>query len=154
MNIANLREKARLGNVAAQTILGICYLDGVEVEADHEEAFRLLSAAAGRGASRAISSLARMYTDGLGVAKDPNEAIRLYEQAARRGEFLAQIALGRMYSSGIGCPVDAAAAQEWYSAALAQAKAAGGCGDEIREAEEFVAGRKGDEKGTGAFSDK
>ena|SRR5437879_7243375 len=60
MNISDLRQKAQRGSVVAQTILGTCYLDGIDVEVDHKEAFRLLSAAADQGAPRAKMNLARM----------------------------------------------------------------------------------------------
>jgi RHS repeat-associated protein len=49
MNIPDLRQKAESGSAVAQTILGIWYLEGVEVEVNHQEAFRLLSAAAAQG---------------------------------------------------------------------------------------------------------
>ena len=56
MNIDNLRKSAESGSCVARTVLGMCYLDGIEVEVDHKEAFRLLSAAAERGAPRAIAA--------------------------------------------------------------------------------------------------
>jgi len=69
MDIANLRQKADSGNVVAQSILGNCYLEGIEVGVDDEEAFRLLSSAAGQGASRAKANLSCMHAEGLGVPK-------------------------------------------------------------------------------------
>jgi TPR repeat protein len=95
VNISDLRRKAKLGSAVAQSILGACYLEGIEVEADHKEAFRLLSSAAQQGASRAKTNLAHMYAEGLGTEKSLPEAVRLYEAAAEAGEFLAQIGLGR-----------------------------------------------------------
>jgi len=67
MNISDLRQKAQQGSAVAQTLLGTCYLEGIEVEVDHKEAFRLLSAAADQGAPRAKLNLARMYAEGLGT---------------------------------------------------------------------------------------
>src|ERR1700730_7949410 len=101
MNISDLRRTAESGNVVAQAALGTCYLDGIDVEVDYQEAFRFLSAASAQGASRAMTNLARMYLGGLGIPKNPREAIRLYEEAAKAGEFLAQIELGRIYSRGV-----------------------------------------------------
>jgi len=43
LSIPDLRHRAESGSALAQTILGICYLEGVEVEVDHQEAFRLLA---------------------------------------------------------------------------------------------------------------
>jgi hypothetical protein len=82
LSIPDLRHRAESGSAVAQTILGICYLEGVEVEVNHEEAFRLLRAAANQGASRAMANLAYMYAEGLGTTKSLQEALPLYEQAA------------------------------------------------------------------------
>jgi uncharacterized protein len=84
--------------------LGTCYLEGVEVQIDHKEAFRLLSAAAKQGASRAMANLAYMYAKGPGTTKNLQEAVPLYEQAAEAGEFLAQVELARMYCTRSGRP--------------------------------------------------
>jgi len=67
MNIPDLRRRADSGSAVAQAPLGVCYLDGIDVEVNYVEAFRLLSAAADRGATRAITNLARMHANGLGI---------------------------------------------------------------------------------------
>ncbi len=69
MNISELRKEAESGSVVAQSVLGICYLHGTEVQVDYQEAFRLLSAAAERGAPRAVANLARMYALGWGFPR-------------------------------------------------------------------------------------
>lgn len=138
MSILELRQKAELGSVVAQSMLGICYLNGIDVEVDYGEAFRLLSEAADKGASRAIVNLARMYGEGLGVSKNPVESIRLYEVAATAGEFFAQVALGRIYSRGESVPISSDSALRWYSAAAAQSDRVADC-EELREAKEYVA---------------
>ena len=139
MNIIKLQEDAGSESVIAQSLLGICYLDGIGVEVNHLEAFRLLSSAARRGVPRATANLARIYAEGLGTAKNISEALRLYEAAANAGEFLAQIELGRMYSRGIGTAVDREKALRWYEAAAAQEEAVSDC-EELREAKAFVEG--------------
>lgn len=141
MNISDLRQKAESGSLVAQAILGACYLDGIEVEVDYGEAFRLLSAAAGRGAPRAMVNLARMYSTGLGIPKDVAEGIRLYNAAAEAGEFLAQIELGRIYSRGMGVAADSAEALRWYLAAAAQEHGVAAC-EELQEAKDYVANAK------------
>jgi uncharacterized protein len=137
MNIEELRQKAESGSVVAQTVLGICYLDGVDVDLDYREAFRLLTAAAEKGVPRALVNLARMHSLGLGIPKNPSEAISLYEKAARAGEFFAQIELARLYSRGGDVPVDDDAARRWYSSAAAQDGKIGDC-EELREAKAYV----------------
>src|ERR1700722_1545382 len=83
MNILDLQRKAESGSGVAQCALGIAYLDGIDVAVDYDKAFRLLSAAAAQGRSRAVVSLARMHAKGLGVPVDLQEAIRLYETVGR-----------------------------------------------------------------------
>ena len=100
----------------AQTVLGICFLDGIDVGVNYQEAFRLLSAAAKQGTSRSVVNLARMYEEGLGVEKDMTEAIRLYKAVAKV-EFFAQVALGRIYSSGKSVVADRNEALRYYSLA-------------------------------------
>ncbi len=77
VDLSELRKRAEAGSTVAQSILGVCYLDGIEVEADYSEAFRLLSSAAAKGAIRATAHLARMYAQGLGIPRDVSEATRL-----------------------------------------------------------------------------
>jgi TPR repeat protein len=103
MNIRGLHERAESGNATAQCVLGVCYLDGLDVGVDYQKVFRLLSAAAACGLSRAVVNLARMYAQGLGTTTNVDEAIRLYESVGRV-EFLAAIQLGRIYSRGLGTP--------------------------------------------------
>lgn len=140
MNIAELRQKAESGNVAAQSVLGICYLDGIDVQVDYAQAFRLLSSAANRGSPRAATALARMYAEALGVPQNLREAVRLYEFAARAGEFLAQIELGRIYSRGPEEFIDPHAALRWYSTAVAQERNVANCDKEIQEAKQYLKG--------------
>lgn len=135
MNIEELRKEAETGSLVSQTILGICYLDGIKVDVDYDKAFRLLSASVERRVPRAMANLARMYAAGLGVQRDMSEAVRLYEAAAKAGEFFAQIALGRIYHDGVGVPKNDAAARKWYSVAAAWDGRIADC-EELREAKE------------------
>jgi uncharacterized protein len=141
MDIAELRQKADAGSCVAQTILGIGYLYGYDVEVDYKEAFRYLSAAADQGASRALHNLGYMYAEGLGIPQDSPEGIRLFEVVGKPADssdaFAARIALGRIYSRGQGIPVNTEAAVEWYSAALALATVEEDS-DELREARDYV----------------
>ena len=137
MDIGDLRKKAAKGNVAVQTILGICYLDGIDVEVDYQEAYFFLSAAASRGSARAMVNLARVYHEGLGIGRNIPEAVRLYEKAALAGEFLAQIALGKIYSCGSDVPVNRDEALKWYSLAIAQEDRVV-TSEEISEAKRYV----------------
>ena len=138
MNISRLLQEAEGGSCVAQSILGICYLDGINVEVDYGKAFQLLSAASGQGASRAVANLARMYAEGLGLPKDMSQAVRLYEKAAGAGDFFAMIELGRIYSRGADFPTDLDAALKWYSIASVQEDIDVDC-EEREEAKIYVA---------------
>jgi len=147
MDIPDLRKAADSGNPAAQSMLGVCYLHGIEVDINYDEAFRLLSVAK---TSRGVVNLAWMYAEGLGVPKDMAQAIRLYKRVAKV-EFRAQLELGRIYSRGNEVPVDLQEALKWYSAAAARnensyvgdaataAFAGSATQQEIQEAKDFVA---------------
>ncbi len=119
MNIADLRQEAESGSVVAQAALGICYLYGRGVDVDYEEAFRLLSAATEKGASRAVVNLAHMYAEGLGTPKDPFKAMRFYEAVAKV-EVRAQLELARIYSRGLDAPADPQRALTLYAAVAAR----------------------------------
>ena len=135
MNIPELRERVERGEVFAASILGCCYLEGIEVGADYSEAFRLLSFAAEQGASRAVG---RMYAEGLGTKKDMRQAVALFTPSADKGEFLAQVMLGRLYSRGDGDitrnPLEA---EKWYQRAAQQRERVQDC-DELAEAVSYL----------------
>jgi uncharacterized protein len=69
-DINELRRKAEAGSCVAQSVLGLYYLYGLEVEVDYSEAFRFLSAAAEQGASRAVLNLGYMHAKGLGIPQN------------------------------------------------------------------------------------
>jgi uncharacterized protein len=142
MNIDETRRKAEAGSCTAQTALGISYLYGYGVEIDYGEAFRLLSAGASQGASRAILNLGHMHARGLGIPKNVPEAIRMFEAVAIPSDssdaFAARIELARLYSSGLVIPVDIVKALYWYKAALALAIDENDSED-VREAKDYVA---------------
>ena len=125
MNIPELRRKAESGSCVAQSVLGLCYLFGLDVEVNYEEAFKLLSAAANQGSSRAVLNLGRMYAQGLGVTQNVPEATRLFQAVGTPDDstdaFAARIELGRIFSRGVGVTIDKTAAVKWYSAAIAVA---------------------------------
>ena len=114
MDVVELTRRAEAGSCAAQTALGLYYLFGYgPIEVDHGKAFRFLSLAAEKGASRAIANLGDMYARGLGIPQDVPKAIELYERVGRV-EFFAALELGRIYSQGRGVAADQKKAVEWY----------------------------------------
>jgi uncharacterized protein len=141
-DINELRRKAEAGSCVAQSVIGLHYLYGLEVEVDYSEAFRFLSAAAEQGASRAVLNLGYMYAKGLGIPQNTPEAIRLLEAVGRPSEssdaFAARMELARIFSRGVGIPVDARAALKWYSAAIELATDDEDSED-LREARAYIA---------------
>jgi TPR repeat protein len=141
-NIGEMREKAEAGSCVAQSILGLCYLYGHDVEVDYKQAFRFLSAAAEQGASRAVLNLGHMYAKGLGIPQNVPEAIRLFDAVGKPSSstdaFAARIELGRVMSRGVGIPIDKDAALKWYLAAIELATENHNS-DDLREAREYVA---------------
>jgi TPR repeat protein len=141
-DIYEMHLQAKAGSCVAQTFLGLSYLYGDDVEVNYEEAFKLLSAAAKRGGSRATIGLASMYAKGLGIPRDLNEAIRLLESVAAPANgpdaFPARIELARLYSQGLGIQVDTQKAAQWYESALAIATGKEDPQD-LQEAKSYVA---------------
>ena len=135
-DIDDLRRKASAGSAVAQTQLGICFLDGIDIEVNYAEALRHLSVAAKQGTSRSIVNLARMYEGGLGTEKNMAEAIRLYKSVSKV-ELSAQIGLGRIYSRE-GVSQDLDEAMHYYVLATEWGDRVANC-PEIEEAREFVA---------------
>ena len=138
MNIQRLESEALAGSTVAQAILGICYLDGIDVQPDYAKASRWLSLAAEKGASRAMLHLGRIYEDGLGVTRAITRALELYKAASDRHEFFSHIYLGRIYATGKGgVSRDERAALVYYGRAAAEAEHLVDC-PEIHEAIAYV----------------
>jgi len=141
MDIEEKRRKAEAGSCVAQTTLGSSYLYGIDVEVDYQEAFRLLSAAASQGTSRAVLNLGIMYAKGLGIPQNALEAVRLLEAVAKPSDssdaFTARIELGRLYSLGQGIPADPQKALKWYKAAL-NLSADSKDSEDLRESRNYV----------------
>jgi TPR repeat protein len=134
MKIHDLERQATEGSVVAKTVLGICYLDGIQTPPDHSKAFALLNEAASLGAPRAMVGLGRMFEAGLATRRDLNFAAGWYRRAGDSGEFLGYILLARLQRAA-GNHSEAAAS---YRRALELGKTVEEC-DELREARAFAA---------------
>lgn len=113
------RQAAENGVVAAQQILGVRLLTGVEgVAPDPQAGVRWLEAAAKQGAPEAMVSLGKAYSRGTGVAQDDTQAARWYLKAAQYEHGHAKTAMAGLYEDGRGVEVDLEAAIELYQQAL------------------------------------
>src|SRR5262245_1006672 len=136
MKIDELHANAEAGSVPAQSVLGIAYLHGYEVPQDYVKAFRWLSLAASRGASRSCAWLGTMFENGLTVPIDLARARELYEYAASRDEFWGHLLLARFLASGKSGHVDVEGATRAYKNAL---RGSFGDSPEIQEANAWFA---------------
>jgi len=138
MNILDLRQKAESGSVVAQSILGICYSDGVDTQVDYAEALRFLSAAAAKGCFAGDGQRGTNARWRSGSPERLGRGVAALPGIGRAGEFLAQIELGRIFSRGRGVAIDPDAALRGYSAAAAQESCVEE-GEDIEEAKAYVA---------------
>jgi len=137
-DIEELRRNAEAGSIVDQTVMGISYLWGYDVEQDYGEAFKWLTLASSQGVPRAIVNLGAMYERGLGTAINIDAACALYEQGARAGEFFGKVYLARSFANGIRGAVDEASALKWYRRAAEMRNEVMDC-VELQEAEAYVA---------------
>lgn len=136
-DIRDIRKKGEAGSVVAQTVLGVSYLHGINVEADYEEAFQWLTEASAKvHLGRWLTW--HMYERGLATAVDIEEAARLYERGALAGEFLGCVFLARIFASGARRVIDQSAALRWYRRAADQRNQVANCA-ELQEAAAYIA---------------
>lgn len=71
-----------------------------------QEAFTLLSKAAGEGQPQAMNSLGTLYEQGLGVARNYSRALEWYQKAANAGLPVGFHQVGLAYEQGKGVPAN------------------------------------------------
>jgi TPR repeat protein len=82
-----------VGNVIAQTTLGLAYRNGSILWRSNPKAVRWFQAAADQGFAIAENELGEMYYLGRGVDKDVAASIPLFEKAAAAGYTVAKLNL-------------------------------------------------------------
>ena len=90
---------AEQGDVDAQFMLGVLYVNGWGVPQDDIEASRWNRRAAEQGAVDAQSFMGYMYDDCVGVPQDDVEATRWYRKAVEQGDVEAQYELSDRYAN-------------------------------------------------------
>ena len=110
-------KAAGLGSVAAQTMLGDIFANGVEGNPDYALAVTWYQKAAEQKNPEAQFGLALLYALGKGVPLDLEQAFRLFLAAANQGEPRAQYDLATMYEEGRGTPVNPALAAHYFELA-------------------------------------
>jgi len=114
------KAKAETGDTKAQTYLGFCYENGLEVKKDYEEALKWFHKAAAQNYAEAQRNLGWCYYSGHGVKRDYAEAAKWYRKAADQNNAQAQCQLGDCYASGNGVPKDSAEVIKLYQKAADQ----------------------------------
>ncbi len=100
--IQELSEKARKGDVDAQTHLGEAYLHGDGTKVDYKKAMEWSKKAAEKGSYRAMTNIGILYLEGLGVKKDYKKAFDFFSKATDGGDMKAPRYLGIMSENGLG----------------------------------------------------
>ena len=90
-DIKDLEKKAKKGDVVAQRLTGIGYLEGYKV--DNKKAFKWLSLAAEGGDAEAMFRLGKMYEDGKVKDGNAEMAWSWYVKAANVGNIESQMIL-------------------------------------------------------------
>ena len=114
------RQAVELGNVAAQSKLGLCYANGNGVEKDENEAVKWWHKAAEQGFIAAQYNLGLYYS---GNGQDYTEAVKWWYKAAEQGLAMAQSKLGLCYAQGNGVERNDTKAITWWRKAAAQGDA-------------------------------
>lgn len=93
LNIEELRQKAEKGDSVAQTMLGVEYMKGDQVEKDLDKAIEWWKKAAEKGYAEAEYKLGVCYHFGFGIKKSHKLARYWYEKAAYQQHKSAKVAL-------------------------------------------------------------
>lgn len=125
------RQRAEVGDAAAQTVLGLVYVHGKGVPQDDVEAVTWLGLAAEHGDPMVHTHLATVCAPGRGVAGNAMEAVRWWRAAAEQGEADAQSCLGSAFYNGEGVEQDLAERVRWWRKAAEPGQPDAQCGLEV-----------------------
>lgn len=104
--LPEMRRAADAGLGPAQHNLGLLYLNGWGVPANHAQARRLFEAACANQVPQCFTVLGEMYSQGMGGPKNPAKAIPLFRQAVQDGNPSGDFQLGVAYDHGRGVPMN------------------------------------------------
>jgi TonB family protein len=119
-DLAQMRQAAVGGNLAAQCVLGQAYRTGVGTLQDYAQAVAWFHKAASKGNACSQFMLGLMHLRGEGVQRDEAEALQWFGKAAGQGLATAQLIVGRSYEGNFGVSQNYARAAEWYRKAAEQ----------------------------------
>jgi TPR repeat protein len=116
-----VRAKAESGDAAAQTRLGLLYIDDKSPLKDLTLGANWIRKAAAQGDADAEDAMSDLSFSGNGVARDQAQALGWLRKAAEHGRAESQYALSSFYWTGMfGAPRDFAESVKWLRAAADQ----------------------------------
>lgn len=114
--LALLHPLVEQGEPGPQSLLGLMYMNGKGVPADHEKANRLFRASAEQDHPAGQFGLGVLFVTGLGVPKSLTKAIKWLQLSANQGFAAAQYTLANIYNGGMDeIGSDIVRAYKWYS---------------------------------------
>jgi TPR repeat protein len=91
---------------------------GLPTPREHDDALKMLRAAADKQYAPAQTALATVYERGSASDRDMHLALNWYEAAANQGDWIAQLSLGRIYYFGLsGVDRNTTTAKKWLQMA-------------------------------------
>lgn len=114
---SRLRKLAEAGNPAAETLVGLEYLDGGGLQKNDASALAWLTRAAAKGQAVAQYSLGQLWAEGRGVSADQVQAFQWFGSAALRGNRKAMHSLAVAYAQGLGTTANLSEAARWFERA-------------------------------------
>lgn len=131
------------GDMKAPRYIGLCYQDGIGVEADEEMAFEYFKLAAERGDSTGLVYYANYLLEGRGCEQDVDAAIALYQEIVDTNGHdlvLCALTLGSIYKNGEYVEADTEKAAEYYQIVLDNAMEGSSSATEAQEALDEING--------------
>ncbi len=111
---------AQQGHAASQYSLGLCFLHGLEVKADAQQAFKLFNSAAKSGLPEAQAEVGRCCLEGIGAKQSYSDAFKWLSKAAKQEYVGAYANLGLCYYKGYGTKVNCESAAKYLLKAAEQ----------------------------------
>lgn len=102
--VEELKKVATTNSIHAQYFMAVCYENGLGVQQDAVEAFKMCRKAAERGLPDAMYRMAVYYKHGFAVAADESKSQEWYKRFQAKGEQLTLPDICAIYNEGITHP--------------------------------------------------
>lgn len=110
----DILEEANNGDAQAQGFLGMCYLEGINIDKSPEEGVKWLRLSAEQNFPMAIGLLGLCYANGDGVKQSYEESIKWFRKGVELDDETSLNSLGYAYAKGQGVPQSHEKAAELY----------------------------------------